>query len=120
VDDDPLVLKSLADALEGEGHVVVLANQGQAGIDAFLDARARGGPFDAVITDLGMPHVDGRQVAAAVKGASPSTPVVLLTGWGQRLVAEGDIPPHVDHVLNKPAKMRELRDVLVRLQRPGS
>ena len=45
-----------------------------------------------------MPYVDGRRVAAAVKQASARTPVVLLTGWGQRLVSEGDIPPHVDRV----------------------
>jgi CheY-like chemotaxis protein len=34
-------------------------------------------------TDLGMPYVDGRQVAAAVKAASAATPVILLTGWGR-------------------------------------
>jgi YesN/AraC family two-component response regulator len=114
------VLQSLVDTLEAEGHVIVPANRGQAGIEAFLSARACGEALDAVITDLGMPHVDGRQVAAAVKGASPSTLVVLLTGWGQRLVAEGDIPPHVDHVLSKPPKMRELREVLVRVRPSGS
>jgi hypothetical protein len=37
---------------------------------------------------------------------------LLLTGWGQRLVAEGDIPPHVNHVLSKPPKLRELRAAL--------
>ena len=40
--------------------------------------------------------------------------VVLLTGWGQRLVSDGEIPPHVDHVLSKPPKMRELRAALAR------
>jgi CheY-like chemotaxis protein len=58
-----------------------------------------------------MPHVDGRKVAAAIKSAA-SIPVILLTGWGQRLVAEGDIPPHVDHVLSKPPKLRDLRAAL--------
>jgi hypothetical protein len=38
-----------------------------------------------------------------------------LTGWGQRLVAEGDIPPHVDRVLNKPPRLRELRAALTEL-----
>jgi CheY-like chemotaxis protein len=51
-------------------------------------------------------------VASAIKGVSPTTPIILLTGWGQRLVAEGDIPPHVDQVLNKPHKLRELREAL--------
>jgi signal transduction histidine kinase/ActR/RegA family two-component response regulator len=112
VDDDPLLIKSLRDTLEGDGHAVTTTHGGQEGIDAFRAAENRGQPFAVVITDLGMPYVDGRKVAAAVKGASPSTPVILLTGWGQRLVAEGDIPPHVDRVLNKPPKLRELRTAL--------
>jgi len=40
VDDDPLVLKSLRDTLEADGHAVTTADGGQAGIDAFLAARA--------------------------------------------------------------------------------
>jgi len=114
VDDDPLVLKSLRDALEGDGHSVATADGGQAGIDAFLAARAQGDPFPVVITDLGMPYVDGRKVSNAVKTAAPRTSVLLLTGWGQRLVADGDIPPHVDRVLSKPPKLRELREALAR------
>jgi hypothetical protein len=43
---------------------------------------------------------------------SPSTPVILLTGWGQRIVAEGDLPVHVDRVLGKPPKLSELREAL--------
>ena len=114
VDDDPLVLKSLRDALESDGHVVTTADGGQAGIDAFLAARAQGNAFPVVITDLGMPYVDGRKVSNAIKTATPGTIVLLLTGWGQRLVADGDIPPHVDRVLSKPPKLRELREALAR------
>ena len=71
-----------------------------------------------VITDLGMPYVDGRKVASAIKGASSSTPVILLTGWGQRLAVEGDVPEHVDRILSKPPKLRELREALVQLCAP--
>lgn len=114
VDDDPLLIKSLRDTLETDGHQIVTANSGQGGIDTFRVAHERGESFAVVITDLGMPYVDGRKVAISIKTASPSTPVILLTGWGQRLVAEDDIPPHVDCVLNKPPKLRELRQALVR------
>jgi signal transduction histidine kinase/ActR/RegA family two-component response regulator len=114
VDDDPLLIKSLRDALETDGHLVVAAGGGQDGVKAFRNAVEQKEPFAVVITDLGMPYMDGRQVAASIKGLSPGTPVILLTGWGQRLVAEGDIPPHVDHVLNKPPKLRELRETLAR------
>jgi YesN/AraC family two-component response regulator len=62
-----------------------------------------------------MPHIDGREVARAVKEVSPATRVILLTGWGQQLVMDRDVPPHVDHVLNKPPKLRELHEILARL-----
>ena len=42
----------------------------------------------------------------------------MLTGWGQRLVAEDDMPPHVDRVLSKPPKLRELRAALAEVTRP--
>ncbi|MBI3368807.1 MAG: PAS domain-containing protein [Burkholderiales bacterium] len=76
VDDDPVVLKSLGETLAQDGHSVEAASGGQAGIDAFAKAHAEGRPFDVVVTDLGMPYVDGRRVAAAVKSANPATPVV--------------------------------------------
>jgi signal transduction histidine kinase/ActR/RegA family two-component response regulator len=115
VDDDPLLIKSLHDTLEGDGHVITPTNGGQAGIDAFTAAHKAGSAFAIVVTDLGMPHVDGRKVAAAIKGISPGTPVILLTGWGHRLLAENDIPPHVNRVLNKPPRLHELRAALAEL-----
>ena len=112
VDDDPLILKSLREVLEADGHSITTTDGGQAGIDEFLAARAQGNPFLIVITDLGMPYVDGRKVAAAVKSAVPNTIVLMLTGWGQRLITEGEIPAHVDRVLSKPPKLREVREAL--------
>jgi len=112
VDDDPLLIKSLRDILEMDGHLVVTANGGREGIEMFRNAQESQEPFVVVITDLGMPYVNGRVVAAAVKGIAPTTPVILLTGWGQRLVAEGDIPAHVDRILNKPPRLREIREAL--------
>jgi PAS domain S-box-containing protein len=112
VDDDPMLLKSVCDALEADGHQVVTANGGQAGIDAFSTRFKSGDPFNVVITDLGMPYIDGRRVASSVKGISRSTPVVLLTGWGHRLMATGETPANVDRVMSKPPKIAELRDAL--------
>jgi PAS domain S-box-containing protein len=117
VDDDPLLLKSLRDALETDGHEVVSANGGKAGIEAFVESHAEGRPFPVVITDLGMPHVDGRKVASTIKGSTPETLVLMLTGWGRRLVAEGDVPPGVDQVLSKPPKLIELRAALARVKK---
>jgi signal transduction histidine kinase/PAS domain-containing protein/ActR/RegA family two-component response regulator len=116
VDDDPILLRSLREILELDGHRVVAADSGQGGINAFrVSMEPHGQPFSVVITDLGMPHVDGRAVAAAVKRASPATPVILLTGWGERLLAEGHTIPHMDRVLSKPPRLRELRRALADL-----
>jgi DNA-binding response OmpR family regulator len=75
-------------------------------------ARERQEPFEVVITDLGMPEMDGREVARGVKHAAPATPVILLTGWGQTLRQEGALPPYVDYLLSKPPRLGELRAAL--------
>src|SRR4029078_1021586 len=94
---------------------VLVAEEGDAGITFFSEANNGPKPFDLVITDLGMPYVDGRQVAAAVKAAEPQRPVILMTGWGHRLRAAGEIPRFVDRVLGKPPKLPELRSALAEL-----
>jgi PAS domain S-box-containing protein len=113
IDDDPLVAEVLRDTLERDGHVVTVAEGGEQGISVFRDARAKGESFAIVLTDLGMPYVDGRRVASSVKAESPTTPVILLTGWGRRLVADADIPACVDQVLSKPPDLSDLRRALV-------
>ena len=112
IDDDAMILQSLRNALEYEGHQVACANGGQAGIDMFRAARDRDQPFSAVITDLGMPHVDGRQVAAAIRSIERTARIIMLTGWGQLLADGTDAPAHVDKILSKPPNMWELREAL--------
>jgi signal transduction histidine kinase len=115
VDDDPVLTESLRCTLEEDGHRVTVADGGQAGLDAFHGARQALAPFDIVITDLGMPYVDGRQVVAGVRAATPDTPIIMLTGWGQRLQADNEQTPHVDRLLSKPPRLKELRNALAEL-----
>ena len=119
IDDDPMLLQSLRDALQTDCHLVTAAHSGREGLEMFRKAADSPLPFEVVLTDLGMPYMDGRQVAAAIKECSAGTPVIMLTGWGQRLIAEGDIPPHVDVLLSKPPKLRELRAALARCCAPA-
>jgi signal transduction histidine kinase/ActR/RegA family two-component response regulator len=115
IDDEPLLRDLLKEMLEGDGHAVVVCDGGQSGLDTFRQARQRGHPFDLVITDLGMPYLDGRAVAKVLKCESPATPVVMLTGWGAFMKEEGAMPAQVDGVLSKPPRARELRETLCRL-----
>jgi PAS domain S-box-containing protein len=115
IDDDPAVLHSTSVVLKLKGHDVTAADGGKAGIDALRAAQEAGETFDVVITDLGMPYVDGNQVALAAKKLFPDTPVVLLTGWGRRMATGGGAPAHVDFVLPKPLDLDDLRDIFARL-----
>ena len=117
IDDDPLFIQSLRDVLERDGHLVTTASGGAEGIEIFHTAVQRGEAFNAVLTDLAMPHVDGYKVASAVKRAGSSTLVVMLTGWARRLSARG-LPANVDHLLGKPPKLHELRAALATVTSP--
>jgi CheY-like chemotaxis protein/anti-sigma regulatory factor (Ser/Thr protein kinase) len=120
IDDEPLLRELLKEILERDGHQVEVSDGGQAGLDAFRAAHRRGNPFDVIITDLGMPYLDGRQVARTVKLESPRTPIILLTGWGAFMNEDGEAPAQVDTVLSKPPRSRELREALNRIgHKPG-
>ena len=109
IDDDPIIIKALEDAFDGDGHVTVAASGGRTGLAKFTAAHGTENAFTLVVTDLGMPDIDGRRVAEGVKQLSPQTPVIMLTGWGARMLAEKEVPPHVDRLLSKPPRLQELR-----------
>jgi len=114
-DDDATLLESLRAALEADGHHVLTADDGQSAIDAFEAADRSGVPFAAVITDFAMPMVDGRKVSTVINQMRPGTPVIMLTAYGNRVHAQDDTLPYVDHIMAKPANLVELRNTLDRL-----
>ena len=103
---------ALSEVLAGEGHQVVAAFGGQEGVAAARAAHAAGDPFSVVITDFSMADIDGLAVAAAVKATSAVAGVILITAY--RLTSEDPLPQHVDLLLTKPVKLRELRSALAR------
>ena len=115
IDDEPLLRELLKELLEYSRHLVETADGGQAGLDRFEAARTQGKPFDVVITDLGMPYVDGRQVAERIKINSPDTPVILLTGWGAMLDEKEGVMSHINAVLSKPPRVTELNETVARV-----
>ncbi len=110
IDDDPLVRQTLARLLQTAGHTVLEAAGGPAGL-ACLEAEA----VDLVLTDLGMPDMNGMEVARAVKAQAPHLPVLLLTGWGDEGASEVVQAGLVDRVLGKPFRLQEVLDVIAKL-----
>lgn len=107
VDDDNRTRTAVSMYLKGHVGEIVLASSGQQGIDLIRQQK-----FDVVITDRAMPDVNGDEVAMAVKTASPSTPIVMLTGLGDIMRTKADNPEGVDKVLSKPITGAELLEAL--------
>jgi two-component system, cell cycle sensor histidine kinase and response regulator CckA len=99
VDDEPLVLRMTASALESLGYHVLPAGSGQAGIEAF---RAHGDQVDAVILDMGMSGMDGRDTFLALRAIDPDVRVLLATGFPLDRDAQAILDLGVRGFLSKP------------------
>src|SRR5262249_53749488 len=85
IDDQATVRRFLEIALGRLGHRPRTAVDANEGLAAFKEER-----FDLVLTDFGLPGMNGKEVARVVHQMSPETPVILLTGWSNQLQAEVD------------------------------
>src|SRR5262249_31215890 len=99
---------------------VAVAESGRQGIELFRAARSRNESFQVVITDLGMPELDGHEVARAIKAESPATPIIMMTGWGKILSEDGKPAPEIDAVLSKPPSIQGLQGLLARFAPAGA
>ncbi|MCR2745484.1 ATP-binding protein [Limnobacter parvus] len=112
VDDDSNVLSAMNDILSANGHHVEFARNGAQAIEIFVAENQKQLAFDAVITDLGMPGIDGRELSTLIKTMRPGTPVIMLTGWGKQMSFTKEELPNVDILLSKPPKTDELEHAL--------
>jgi FixJ family two-component response regulator len=104
VDDDTRVLESLEDLLESAGHTVHLFSSAQ----ELLEHEAFG-KIDCLISDIGMPTIDGFDLERLARAARPELPVILITGRlelikGRQMTARGESRTF----LLKPFSEREL------------
>jgi CheY-like chemotaxis protein len=113
IDDQPLLIDLMEKALKRYGQTVFKAESGQEGINIFQQKE-----IDMVICDLGMPNMNGWQVARAIKnickkkGAS-RPPFILLTGWAGQLEDQKKIlKVGVDRIVEKPIKYPLLFNVV--------
>jgi CheY-like chemotaxis protein len=115
LDDGPQVQGRLGDCITDLGHRMTTAPSGKEGLEIYRAALATEQAFETVITDSGMPDLDGHQVARDIKAQSPSMQVVRLTGWGTAMKEDGETAPEVNALLGKPTRIPESNSVLLRL-----
>jgi DNA-binding NtrC family response regulator len=113
------MLQLLGDCLPSFGHRVTIASNGEKGLELFHAAKLKNKPYEIVITDLGLPDVDGHQVAKAIKAESPGTPIIMMTGWGKMMKENKEVPPDVDGLVDKPPNLQKLNDLLCQLTNPA-
>ena len=101
IDDEASVLEIVAEVLSAHGHSVTVAHGGREGLLAFSAGR-----FDLVMTDLGMPDLNGWDVVRSIKESRTATPVLVLTGWGDTAEAPAGVRP--DGFLTKPFDLKRL------------
>jgi len=110
VDDDPRVLESLENLLESSGYVVRTFSSARALVDAGFSS------IDCIITDIGMPIMDGFALHDAVKQARPSLPVFLITGrheiGDQQRASSKDIRGFFRKPFDWPALLAAIGDAL--------
>ena len=107
IDDDERVRTLLRDILVFGGHQVIEASDGILGMKCLQE-----GKFDMVLTDLGMPAMNGWEVAKWVKSKTPQIPVGLITGWGKNLEEEKIKESGVDLIIGKPFQVSEILEAV--------
>src|SRR5206468_4243101 len=80
VDDDPVLLQALPQALRlrMSGLNIDTADSGAAALD-----RIAAGDYDAIVTDIKMPGMDGLELLAEIRAHWPDTPSPIITGHGE-------------------------------------
>ncbi len=109
VDDEPLLRDIITAFLEADGHTVETAGDGQSALAKFGASQ-----FDLVITDKAMSGMNGERLAAAIHDIVPGVPIVMATGFGDLMKADGEMPSHVTTLLAKPFTRVGLRTALAK------
>jgi two-component system, cell cycle sensor histidine kinase and response regulator CckA len=77
--DDEAAIRSLVETiLKGAGHTVILASNGLEGISLYRSSPER---FDLVLTDLGMPVMDGHQLVKLIRETNASARIICMSGY---------------------------------------
>jgi signal transduction histidine kinase/ActR/RegA family two-component response regulator len=97
VEDEPDVRALLSTLLQHEGHIVEQAADGEAALE-----RCQPGRWDAIISDLTMPKMDGRSLILQLRAQQDLTPVIMITGVSDRAVQSAVLQSGAALVLSKP------------------
>ncbi|HJU29007.1 MAG TPA: response regulator, partial [Candidatus Binataceae bacterium] len=108
IDDHPENIEPLKAIFETKGHRVDVAFSGADAIDRV----SRGDTYDLVLCDVGMPGMNGWQVAERLRGMTPGVAIYLITGWGQEIPLDEPRRALIDGLISKPVSLERLENIL--------
>ena len=112
VDDDPVILKLLEVNFEMEGFTVLVAHDGEEGIEV-----ARSNQPDVIVSDIMMPKKSGLELVVALKGDTSTSeiPIILLSAKAQNADVRTGLEAGADDYVTKPFEPLDLVDRVNRL-----
>jgi CheY-like chemotaxis protein len=102
VEDDNIVRMLIVDVLEELEFKVLEADGGEQALQVLQDANKH---IDLMMTDVGLPGMDGRELATEARKLRPALPILFASGYAESI----DVPAGM-HVIGKPFSIDQLRD----------
>lgn len=102
VEDDNIVRMLIVDVLEELEFKVLEADGGEQALQVLQDANKQ---IDLMMTDVGLPGMDGRELATEARKLRPALPILFASGYAESI----DVPAGM-HVIGKPFSIDQLRD----------
>ncbi|MFW6333223.1 MAG: PAS domain S-box protein [Thermodesulfobacteriota bacterium] len=109
VDDEEMIVNLETQMLERLGYQVTAHTASRAALDAF---KANPDAYDLVMTDMTMPHMTGERLAGAMKSIRPDIPVIVCTGFSERISRDNAAALGIDGFLMKPIVKSELAGIV--------
>ncbi|MDH3256707.1 MAG: response regulator transcription factor [Nitrospinota bacterium] len=103
IDDEKVLLETVSDDLKESGYEVTTAISGEEGLRSFKMLQ-----HDLVIIDLKMENMDGLEVSQKIKALNPTTPIMILTGYGSMETAIEALHLGLDDYVLKPVNRDDL------------
>jgi PAS domain S-box-containing protein len=121
VEDEEMVRTLAIEILEGYGYTVIAAANGEEGLSRCREFSA---PIDLMITDVVMPHMSGRELAAELRSVRPETRVLYMSGFTDDAIFRHGLLADEVAFIQKPfspdALARKAREVLDQSDNPPS
>jgi len=111
IDDEEYIIETLKDFLTDLGHLVHTNTNPE---KALVEIQKQ--HYDLVITDLGMPGINGLELAEKVKSIKPSIQIILISGWALNL-NKSDLENKIDFVINKPFSFEKITFILSEVEK---